>query len=216
MRIAIFGANGKIGQVVVQEALDRGHDVTAAVRSPMPFEHERLTVRQVDVLDRGSIRDAVDGHNAVVSAIGGNQRENKRIVIDCAPPLLDGMRAAGVKRLVIIGTAGTLEVEPGVQRMDRDDFPPVLLPEATAQRVLQAYLTLVDPADIEWTYFAPPGLIDPGDRTGEYVLGDTRLPFNSQGESYISNEDYSVALLDELERPAHVGQRFTATSERVP
>jgi putative NADH-flavin reductase len=119
-----------------------------------------------------------------------------------------------VRRLVIVGTAGTLLGEDGTQRMDGANFPAFLRDEATSHRELQEYLRRLDLSAIEWTYFSPPVTIEPGDRTGSYMLGADQLMVNGAGESYISNEDYAVALLDELERPQHVGRRFTAVSER--
>jgi uncharacterized protein len=216
MDIAVFGANGNIGQVVVREALDRGHRVTAALRSPykMPRMGGGLTTVRCDVADAGSVADAVRGHDAVVSSIGGFGHDNPRIAIECAPAIVEGMSAAGVRRLVIVGTAGTLLGEDGTQRMDGAGFPAFLRGEATSHRELQAYLRTLDPSAIAWTYFSPPVTIEPGERTGSYALGADHLMVNAAGESYISNEDYAVALLDELERPQHVGRRFTAVSER--
>lgn len=215
-RLAVFGANGRIGSVIVEEALSRGHRVTAAVRRPhaIGIEHDLLEVVEAHIADTDSVAAAVADHDAVVSAVGGLGHDNPRIVIDSAPSLLGGMRAAGVRRLVVVGTAGTLLLSSGIERMSSPDFPQALLGEATSQKELQEYLRTVETSDIEWTYFAPPGLIEPGARTGDYTLGGDFLPFNSAGESYISNEDYAVALIDEIERPRHVGGRFTATSER--
>jgi uncharacterized protein len=216
MNIVVFGANGNIGQVVVREALDRGHSVTAALRSTykMPRMGEGLATVQCDVLDAASVAEAVRGHDAVVSSIGGFGHDNPRIAIECAPALVEGMTTAGVQRLAIVGTAGTLLGEDGTQRMDGASFPAFLRDEATSHRELQEHLRALDPAAIAWTYFSPPVIIEPGRRTGEYALGADHLMVNAAGESYISNEDYAVALLDELEQPAHVGRRFTAVSER--
>jgi hypothetical protein len=124
------------------------------------------------------------------------------------------MTSAGVRRLIIVGTAGTLLGEDGTQRMDGAGFPAFLRDEATSHRELQGYLKTLDPDALAWTYFSPPVIIEPGARTGSYALGADHLMVNGAGESYISNEDYAVALLDELEEPKHVGRRFTAVSER--
>jgi len=216
MKILIFGANGNIGQVVVREALDRGHRVTAALRSTykMPRMGEALTAVQCDVLNAGSVAEAAAGHDVVVSSIGGFGHDNPRIAIECAAPIVEGMTSAGVRRLVIVGTAGTLLGEDGAQRMDGAGFPAFLRDEATSHRELQEYLKALDPDALAWTYFSPPVIIEPGARTGAYALGADHLMVNGAGESYISNEDYAVALLDELEEPKHVGRRFTAVSER--
>lgn len=217
MDIIVFGANGNIGQIVVREALDRGHRVTAAVRSPykMPRMGEALKTVQCDVADAASVAQAVKGHDAVVSSIGGFGHDNPRIAIDCAPAIVEGMTAAGVRRLAIVGTAGTLLGEDGAQRMDGANFPGFLRDEATSHRELQEYLRSLDTSAIAWTYFSPPVIIEPGERTGAYTLGADHLMVNDADESYISNEDYAVALLDELEEPKHVGRRFTAVSERA-
>jgi uncharacterized protein len=216
MRIVVFGASGKIGQVIVREALGRGHEVTAAVRDPerMAQVHERLRVCVAQVDDVQSVRRTVAGHDAVVDSVGGLGHENPRISIDCAQSLVDGMRGAGVRRLLVVGTAGTLEVAPGQMRMAQPDFPDVLRGEAQAQLELQQFLRALPPDELDWTYFSPPALIEPGSRTGAVTLGTDQLPRNAAGESYISNEDYALAAIDELERPQHIGRRFTAVSER--
>ena len=216
MDIVVFGANGNIGQVLVREALDRGHRVTAALRSTykMPRMGGAVTTVQTDVSDAASVARAVEGHDAVVSSIGGFGHDNPRIAIECAPAIVEGMLAAGVQRLVIVGTAGTLLGEDGTQRMDGANFPAFLRDEATSHRELQQYLKTLDASSIAWTYFSPPVIIEPGERTGSYTVGGDHLMVNGSGESYISNEDYAVALLDELEEPRHVGRRFTAVSDR--
>jgi hypothetical protein len=216
MRIVVFGSTGKIGQVIVREALDRGHDVTAAVRDPqrMTQRHDRLRVRQAQIDDVDSVAETVAGHNGVIDSVGGLGHANPRISIECAQPLTDGMRRAGVRRLLVVGTAGTLEVAPGQMRMSQPDFPEVLRGEAQAQLELQQFLHDLPPDELDWTYFSPPALIEPGRRTGKVTLGSDELPRNAAGESYISNEDYALAAIDELERPQHIHRRFTAVSER--
>jgi putative NADH-flavin reductase len=216
MKIVVFGASGKIGQVIVREALDRGHEVTAAVRDPQRIaqRHHRLRVRLAQIDDADSVAETVTGSDAVIDSVGGLGHANPRISIECAGPLIDGMRRAGVRRLLVVGTAGTLEVAPGQMRMAQPDFPDVLRGEAQAQLELQQFLRELPPDALEWTYFSPPALIEPGRRTGEITLGSDQLPRNAAGESYISNEDYAVAAIDELERPQHIRRRFTAVSER--
>jgi uncharacterized protein len=214
MKIAVFGASGVIGKVIVDEALTRRHEVTAAVRSPekVTQEHPRLTVVKVQVDDADSVAAALEGHDAVVDSIGGLGHENTRISIECMDPLTEGMRRAGVRRLVVVGTAGTLEVRPGVMRKDLPDFPEVLKGEAQAQLEVQQFLKALPDDDLDWTYFSPPALIEAGERTGKLKLGLDQLLYNSQGNSYISNEDFAVATIDELESPQNVRRRFTAVS----
>jgi putative NADH-flavin reductase len=214
MRIAVFGANGIIGSVIVAEALERGHEVTAAVRAPEKVvqHHPRLQVVQAQINDVDSVERAVRRHDAVVDSVGGLGHENTRISIECMKPLTDGMRRAGVQRLLVVGTAGTLELEPGAMRKDQPDFPEQLKGEAAAQAEVLEFLKALPADDLEWTYFSPPALIEPGDRTGKVTLGLDALPYNSQGKSYISNEDFALAALDELESPKHIRRRFTAVS----
>src|SRR5438105_2121510 len=126
MRIALFGANGTIGQRIMQEALSRGYQVTAVVRDPSSFKKkgEKLSAVVGNVLDPASIAEAVKGHDVVVSAIGPKMPDgNLQIVADSARALLDGVARAGVKRLVSVGGAGSLEVAPGVQLVDTPGFP---------------------------------------------------------------------------------------------
>jgi putative NADH-flavin reductase len=214
MRIVVFGANGIIGSVIVAEALERGHEVTAAVRAPEKVvqHHPRLQVVQAQIDDVDSVESAVRRHDAVVDSVGGLGHENTRISIECMKPLTDGMRRGGVQRLLVVGTAGTLELEPGAMRKDQPDFPEQLKVEAAAQAEVLGFLKALPADDLEWTYFSPPALIEPGDRTGKVTLGLDALPYNSQGKSYISNEDFALATLDELESPKHIRRRFTAVS----
>jgi putative NADH-flavin reductase len=214
MNIAVFGASGTIGSVIVDEALERGHNVTAAVRSPHKVRrrHPILRIVTAHVDDAASVARAVVGHDAVVDSIGGLGHENNRISIECMEPLTAGMRRAGVERLLVVGTAGTLEVEPGAMRKDQPDFPKMLRGEAAAQAEVLAFLRALPPGDLVWTYFSPPALIEAGERTGKVTLGLDALPHNSAGRSYISTEDFALATLDELERPAHARRRFTAVS----
>jgi uncharacterized protein len=214
MRIAVFGANGVIGRVIVEEALNRGHEVTAAVRSPEKVDHQHLQLRvvQAQIDDVGSVERAVAGHDAVIDSVGGLGHENTRISIECMQPLTDGMRRAGVRRLLVVGTAGTLEVETGVMRKDQPDFPELLKGEAAAQAEVLGFLKALPSDDLEWTYFSPPALIEPGTRTGRVTLGLDALPYNPGGKSYISSEDFALAALDELESGAHIRRRFTAVS----
>jgi putative NADH-flavin reductase len=214
VRLVVFGANGRIGSAIVAEALERGHTVTAAVRSPETVipRDPGLRVVKASIDDAESVERAVRGHDAVVNSVGGLGHDNPRISIECAQPLVDGMRRAGVNRLLIVGTAGTLEVSPGMLRKDSPGFPELLKGEAQAQAELLDFFRALPEGTLEWTYFSPPALIEPGERTGRYRLGLDQLLVDDEGNSFISNEDYAVATLDELERPRHTGRRFTAIS----
>jgi uncharacterized protein len=214
MRLTIFGANGQIGAVIVQEALARGHEVTAAVRSPekVTARHDRLNVVRARIDDIDDVEAAVAGRDAVIDTVGGLGHEYVRISIECMTPLTDGMRRAGVRRLLVVGTAGTLEVAPGRMRKDQPDFPEFLRDEAAAQAEVQTFLRGLPEDALDWTYFAPPALIEAGERTGSVTLGTDQLPYNAAGKSYISNEDFAMATIDELEQPRHIRRRFTAVT----
>lgn len=210
MKVAIFGATGQIGSVVVRELLERGHQVTAVVRDPasatLTFDH--LSVTTGDVNDVESIASAVAGHDAVVSAISSNKDGNHEIFRTSPINLIKGLTQAGVKRLVVVGGAGSLEVADGVRLIDTPDFPADWFEGANAHADgLKIYRE--QGADLEWTFFSPAIMILPGERTGKFRLGKDNPVFDDEGKSEISIEDYAVALVDELENPQNIRARFT-------
>lgn len=212
MRIALFGAGGVIGRRILDEALRRGHQLTAVVRDPKRFSRpdERVAVSQGDVLDAATVAAVVRGHDAVVSAVGPAHTADARpqMLVDAARALIAGLLRAGVSRLAVVGGGGSLEIAPGLELVDSPDFPAAWRPGALAQReALTVYRAA--PAGLDWTYFSPPALIEPGTRTGTYRTGTNQLLTDARGESRISAEDFAVALLDELERPKHIRQRIT-------
>ncbi len=212
MRIALFGAGGTLGRRIAQEALRRGHRVTAVVRNPARFAKPTGAVDVVkgDALDPASVAAAVRGHDAVISAVGPARIADARpeMLVDAARSLIAGLERAGVRRLVIVGGAGSLEVAPGVQLVDTPQFPAAWRPVALAARDALALYRGAPPV-IDWTYFSPAALIEPGERTGKYRIGQDRLLTNAKGESRISAEDFAVAVVDELERPVHLRERIT-------
>jgi uncharacterized protein len=211
MKIALFGASGTIGRRILAEALSRGHEVTAIVRDPSRLAEQapRLRKQAGDILDPAGVATAVAGHDAVVSAFGPGGGGSDDLVVEAARSLIAGLTSAGVRRLVFVGGAGSLEVAPGVQLVDTPQFPEAWKGIALAHR--EAKHALVEGGgDLDWTYFSPPALIEPGERTGTFRLGETALLADSQGQSRISAEDYAIALLDELERPQHIRRQFTA------
>jgi putative NADH-flavin reductase len=213
MKIALFGATGAIGQRIAQEALRRGHTVTAVVRDPAALteRHENLRVVRGDVTNPDAIADAVRGQDAVISAVGpryGHGGETDALFADAARALIAALPAAGVSRLLILGGAGSLEAAPGVRVMDTPEFPALWKGNARGQAdALDVYRT--GGGDLEWTYVSPAAIIEPGARTGKYRVGGEQLLTDAQGQSRISSEDYAVALIDELENPRHRKQRIT-------
>lgn len=210
MKIALFGATGMIGRRILTEALGRAHDVVAVVRDPSRFADraENLTTAVGDILDPASVASTTAGCDAVVSAFGPRPDQGPGAVARAARSLVEGLRQGGPRRVVFVGGAGSLEVAPGSWLMDIPGFPPAWRPIALDHaHALEVFRKEGDA--LEWTYFSPAAMIQPGERTGEYRLGADRLIADVQGDSRISAEDYAAALLDELEIPRHVRQRFT-------
>ncbi|KRB94213.1 NAD(P)-dependent oxidoreductase [Noviherbaspirillum sp. Root189] len=212
MQIALIGASGFIGSALRKEALSRGHGVTALVQHPEKLAADdhgkgRLQAVKADVLDP-ALAAQLKGHDAVISAFSGHAKS------DIYDYYLRGMRAiiratqeAGVPRLLVVGGAGSLEVAPGLQVVDTPEFPAQW--KATAEGAREALKLLRQQTHLDWTMLSPSAHIAPGQRTGNFRLGTDQLLVDKSGESHISLEDYAVAMIDELEKPAHPRQRFT-------
>jgi hypothetical protein len=184
----------------------RGHTVKAVVRHPEQVHvADAVTVIQGDVTDPASVAAAAEGCDAAVSAYSPPRTDPGRLS-HAARALMAGLAKAGVRRLIVVGGAGSLEVQPGVQLLDTPEFPPGWTAIALAHRDM---LPVLKGADLDWTVFSPAALIEPGTRTGKFRLSGTQIVSNSSGESRISAEDYAVALVDELENPQHLRQQFT-------
>lgn len=209
MKIAVFGASGRIGSRIVNEALNRGHDVTAIARHPEDYTLEKphLRVTRGDLFDSQSVESAVFNQDAVVCAYNFTKGAQPSTFTEITTPLLNGLKQAGVKRLLIVGGAGSLEVSPGVQLVDTPDFPPAYKPAALAHR--EALKIYRQEKEIEWTYLSPAAEIVPGERTGKFRTGKDQLITGPDGHSWISMEDYAIAVIDELETPKHIRERFT-------
>jgi putative NADH-flavin reductase len=210
MRVAIIGASGNIGSYIRDEALARGHQVTAIVRHP-----EKITVRdpllttvKADILI-DKVDELVKGHDAVISAYnaGWSNPDVYNETIKGAKAIITGVKKSGIKRLLVVGGAGSLEVAPGVQLIDTMDFPENVKGAVLATRETLYMLKKED--KLEWTFLSPPQSIAPGERTGHYRVGKDQLIKNKDGESKISTQDYAIAMLDELEHPQHIRKRFT-------
>lgn len=209
MRIALFGATGTIGARILKEALDRGHEVTAISRDPakVAVSGAKLKKTAGDILQAADVARTVAGHDAVVCAVGPKlPAGDPGMLVKAALALYKGLTQAKVKRLAIVGGAGSLEVAPGHMLMDSPDFPAAWKPLAAAHHdALKVYRSI---ADLDWSYLSPAAFIEPGARTGKYRTGGEQLVADAAGKSYISAEDYAVALLDELEHPNHIRKRF--------
>ena len=207
MKVTLYGASGIIGSRVLAELLARGHQVTAVARHTEKLKAGNgLALKQGDISDVKAVADTASGADAAISAFGPGT-ENPGILLDVTRSLIDGLKQAGVKRFIMVGGAGSLEVAPGVKLIDAPNFP------AAWKGIAQAHaeaLEILRKSDLDWTSFSPAALIEPGQRTGKFRLGKDNLVTDAKGESHISAEDYAIALVDELEKPEHVRARFTA------
>ncbi len=213
-KIVIFGASGMIGQRVVQEALSRGHEVTAAARNPAKVteQHPNLTVQAADVNDPAAVEKIITGADAVISTVSPRTPgiEPAEQVAANIGSLLTALRSLGdsAPYLVVVGGAGSLLIGSGERLVDQPFFPDIYKPEALAHAA--GLETLRGVSDVAWTYVSPAGVIAPGERTGTFRLGDDYLVADAEGNSNISAEDYAIVLIDEVEKREHTGRRFTA------
>lgn len=211
LKITVFGGGGMIGQRVVREALDRGHQVRIVARDPSRVQekHERLAIVQGDALDSRRVAELAAGQHVLVSSVGSARATtpDPTVYRKAAESLVSALRTLGAKapRLIVVGGVGSLEDGSGQMILDR--VPPERRPEHLGQKVALDYYRTV--SDVQWTYLSPPGSIAPGPRTGVFRLGDDRVIIDDKGQSHISMEDYAVALINEAERPQHIGRRFT-------
>ena len=200
MKVALIGITGRVGSRVADELLKRGHQVTGIARNPADVNPQPgLTVKQGDATDPQALTPLLTGHDAVISA--------SRFVSSDAKPLLSAVKDAGVPRLLVVGGAGSLLVAPGKMLIDTPEFPDAYKPEARAGVVFLD--TLRQENVLNWTFLSPAALFEPGERTGTFRLGDDSLLVDAGGKSWISMEDYAIALADEIETPKHSRRRFT-------
>ena len=213
MNIALIGATGFVGSAVLNELLQRGHRVTVLARSPAKLTaREGLTVVAADAQDAAQVAKAVAGHDAVVSAYnpGWTVPDIHDQFLKGTRAIIDGTKAAGVRRLLVVGGAGSLFVAPGVQLVDTPQFPAEWKQGALAAREALNWIRTENTLD--WTFLSPPILLQPGERTGQYRLGDEAPLMNGDQPGSISVADLAVAMADELETPRHVQKRFTVAN----
>ncbi|MBO9634000.1 MAG: NAD(P)-dependent oxidoreductase [Chitinophagaceae bacterium] len=214
MKLTLIGASGFVGSHLLQEALDRGHKVTAIVRNTekIKLHHPHLTVKACDVMDAAALASLVAGSDIVVSAYNSGWT-NPNIYPDYmkgANAILQATREAGVNRLLVVGGAGSLEIKPGHQLVDSPEFPAAFKGGASAARDFLDQLKKEN--DIDWTLISPAIEMNPTvktGRTGKYRTGLDQPVFNDQHHSIISVEDLCVAIMDEVEAPKFSRKRFT-------
>jgi len=209
MKVVLYGASGMIGSRILSELVSRGHQVTAVVRNPAKITTPGVVVLKGDATDTTSVTETAAGADAAISAYAP-PKGDEPILSAATYALLDGIAAAGVRRFIMVGGAGSLEAAPGVALVDAPGFPEAYRDIAMAHRdVLPILREASLDTDIDWTVLSPAAFIQPGERTGKFRLGKTALIVDDKGESRISAEDYAVALVDELENPQHIRQQFT-------
>ncbi|GLQ09469.1 NAD-dependent epimerase [Devosia yakushimensis] len=214
MSIVIFGASGNIGSNLRKEALSRGHRVTAVTRSTQLEPTPNLTTLSADISNADDVARIVAGHDAVISAYSPGLRnysaeDAAELIRKAHEALFAGVKRANVKRLILVGGVGSLEASPGVDVVDSDFYPADHKAHTLRNREILRSLKRGE-HDLDWTYVSPPLTIKPGARTGRFRLGNDQLLRDAEGDSRISEADFAIAVLDELDQGQFIRKRFTA------
>jgi len=200
MKIAVVGASGRAGSRIVAELSRRGHTVTAIARNPDKIAKlPNVSAKPGDAHDQAALAALLAGHDAAITTI--------HFLASDPAKLIGAAKESKVGRYLVVGGAGSLDVAPGVQLVTTPNFPVQYKAEAEKGA---AFLDLLrQEKELNWTFLSPSALFVDGERTGKFRLGTDQLLTAAEGKSWISFEDYAVAMVDEIERPAHVRQRFT-------
>ncbi|WP_085993285.1 NAD(P)-dependent oxidoreductase [Oceanobacillus senegalensis] len=211
MNIAVIGASGKAGNFIMNEAVNRGHQVTAIVRSASKLEGQNVPVIEQNIFDLK--KEDLKSFDVVINAFGAPLGEEQAHV-DAGHTLIEALRGTDT-RLIVVGGAGSLYVDESktIRLIDTPEFPDFVKPTGKGQgRNLEE---LLQTKDLTWTFISPSAIFDAeGKRTGSYQSGKDHLLVNSKGESYISYADYAIAVVDEVENAQHVNERFTVVGEK--
>ena len=198
-KIAIIGATGRAGSQLLEEALRRGHSVTAIARDTSKVGlRAGVVAKNVDALDAEALQVAVAGHDVVISAAHFSSLPASAVV--------DPVKKAGVKRLLVVGGAGSLLLPDGTRVIDSKSFPEEYKAEAGAGALFLENLR--QGKELDWTFLSPAAEFVEGERTGTFRIGKDDLLVSSEGRSWITFADYAIAMLDEVEAPKHSRQRF--------
>ncbi|MBD9587305.1 NAD(P)-dependent oxidoreductase [Pseudomonas sp. PDM03] len=198
--IAIIGATGRAGSQLLEEALRRGHSVTAIARDTSKIgQRAGVVSKNVDVLDGDALQAAVTGHDVVISAAHFATIPSAAVV---AP-----VKKAEVKRLLVVGGAGSLLLPNGTRVIDSEGFPEAYKAEASAGALFLQNLR--QEQELDWTFLSPSAEFVEGERTGSFRVGKDDLLVSGAGRSWITFADYAIAMFDEVEAPKHSRQRFT-------
>jgi uncharacterized protein len=210
MKIALIGGTGFVGSAVLEELLRRGHTVTALARNVSKFAaRPALTVVAADALNAAQVAQAVEGHDAVISAYnpGWTDPNLNALFLQGSKSITAGVKAAGVKRLLVVGGAGSLYVAPGVQLVDTPSFPAEWKQGALAAR--DALTLMRAESSLEWTFVSPAVFLEPGAAKGGYRIGGDEVLMAGDKPASIQVGDLAVAIVDEIETPRHLRARFT-------
>jgi len=200
MKIAVTGASGNAGSRITAELARRGHAVTAIARNVDKIASlPNVTAKPGDADDQAALAQLWAGHDVAISSI--------HFLASDSAKLIGAARDSRVGRYLVVGGAGSLEVAPGVRLVTTPGFPPQYKAEAEKGAVFLDLLGLEK--ELNWTFLSPSALFTAGERTGKFRLGTDQLLTAADGKSWISYEDFAVALADEIERPAHIRRRFT-------
>ncbi|NRG44549.1 NAD(P)-dependent oxidoreductase [Bacillus sp. CRN 9] len=212
MKVGVIGATGKAGQLIVKEAKDRGHEVTAFVRNA-----SKVTDKEIAILEKNAFEltgSDIQSFDVVVNAFGTGLDDAHKHV-ELGRSLIAALKDAPNTRLIVVGGAGSLFVDEAktVQLKDTAEFPKEILPIPINQG--KNLEDLQNSAGVKWTFVSPAAFFDAeGKKTGSYQIGKDHVIENSQGESYISYADYAIAIVDEIEKANHINERFTVVGEK--
>lgn len=213
MKIALIGATGFVGSAILKEALDKGIQVTAIARHPEKIKaQDHLTIVKGDVKESDKLSEAIKGNDVVVSAYnaGWTNPDLYNEFLNGSQSIQKAVKKSGVKRYIVIGGAGSLFIAPDIQLVDTSEFPQAWKPGALSAR---DYLNVLkNEKELDWTFVSPAIEMNegnPGERTGVYRTGLDNPVFDANHKSYISVFDLAVAIVDEVENPKHIRQRFT-------
>lgn len=210
--VLLIGATGFVGSAVLNELVSRGHKVTAVARNVEKVaKSELLDAVKEDVANVDAIAKLAEGKDAIISAYnpGWTNPDIATLISENYPKILSAAKKSGVKRLLIVGGAGTLFCAPGLRVVDSGAIPEEIM--GGVRPLGDFYLnTLMNENDIDWVFFSPAGVFDQqGKKTGNYRLGKDDLIVDAEGNSHISVQDYADAMVNELEKPSHHKERFT-------
>ena len=200
MKIALIGATGNMGQRLTKEATGRGHEITAISRNPDPAKTPGAKGVAQDLHDDGKLAEVLKGHDAVILSVTFKDTDVSKVVW--------ALRKAGIKRVAIVGGAGSLMNQDNIRLIDTPGFPDFIAVEAVpAANALDWLRKNAD--DLDWVFVSPSMMLGPGERTAKFRKGKHHLLTADDGKSSISYEDLSVAIVDELETPTTHADRFT-------